>query len=127
TGNRFRAPPREIAPALGVTRPAHPARAWSGSPHEACPPPVWRQVTSEFGASCPTTSEIRTARARPGQGATRLPPDNAWRESGSEQADDVPVGVDVDALAARLRGEARHRPHLAEERRDEARAGRELH
>ena len=51
------------------------------------------------------------------------------REAGArqnlEQADDVPVGIDVDVLAARLRRQARHRPHLAAQRGDEAGAGRQ--
>ena len=42
----------------------------------------------------------------------------------SEQPDDVPVGVDVDLLAARSRRQPRHRPHLAAERRDEPGARR---
>ena len=42
-----------------------------------------------------------------------------------EQADDVPVGVDVDLLAAWNRRQAGHRSHLADQRRDEARPGRQ--
>src|SRR5664280_2881368 len=43
-----------------------------------------------------------------------------------EESNDIPVRVNVDVLAGRVRRQARHGPHLAEERRDEARAGREM-
>src|SRR5579862_7061315 len=72
-------------------------------------------------ALCPTIMPLPGVSLRVARGPAR----NARRDDRSEQPDDLAVRVDVDVLAPRARGQARHGPHLARQWGHEAGPGRE--
>jgi hypothetical protein len=113
-----------LAPAIGSSCRSGDARgAWLGARHPARG--AGRRRLDSATARCPTHPRER----KPHRRRLRIQPREAGAAGGTkalEQPDDVAVRVDVDRLAGGVGGQSGHRAHLAEERRDETRARREV-